>query len=176
MRRKVSALPSHSQYSHHCHSPPQGSSACQAPPATQAIHYDRPITHRGAACKGKDGGGDCEPCFWWVGNNNTGGMNQYFFLLRDWCLFQTMVSKSDTKQRQFWVECIQEFRNVIWCTMISFGILLFGEFSFCVIWALFRNSLQWALDSWEELLLFPQLGNWLIWPNPLPQFHIATRA
>ena len=73
-------------------SPLQGSPACQAPPATRAIHYDRPITHRGAACKGKDGVGIGEPCFWWVGNNNTSRMNQYFFLLRDWRLFQTIAS------------------------------------------------------------------------------------
>ena len=61
------------------------------------------------------------------------------------------------------------YYDFIWISFI-------GEFCFCVIWALFWNSLQWALDSWEELLLFPQLENWLIWPNPLPQSHIATRA
>ena len=94
MRRKVSALPSHSQYSHHCHPPPASELGMPGTPCDPGYSLWSPNYPSRRSLQGERWGGDCEPCFWWAGNNNTGGMNQYFFLLRDLCLFQKMVSKS----------------------------------------------------------------------------------
>ena len=94
MRRKVSALPSHSQYSHHCHSPPAWEPGMPGPPATRAIHYDRPITHRGAACKGKDGVGIVNLAFdGWETTTPVEWTNIYFFFVigvcfKQWCRSQ----------------------------------------------------------------------------------------